>query len=164
MWLFKKKKKETDENKKGISDKVAGKIAGAGIKMQQLFAGKMNKLFENMNVKGIKILLIVFCVTAGGFSLYLLANSIFKKDNKQQVLKIEQVDIPKHFNKTGDDKIITEAAIDEQTYNQIQDFKMYMDSIRVHKRKEYDSIIINRPGLLDSVQMLEQIYLSQKQK
>jgi hypothetical protein len=164
MWLSKKKKKDTAENCKTISDKVAGKIAGAGIKMQQLFAGKMNKLFENMNVKRIKILLIGFCVIAGGFSLYLLANSIFQKDNKQQVFKIEQVDVPKHFDKTGDEIITPEAVIDERTYLQIRYFKKYMDSIQVHRKREYDSILVNRPGLLDSVQMLEQIYLSQKQK
>lgn len=164
MWLFRKKKKDVDENKKTISDKVAGKIAGAGIKMQQVFAVKMNKLFENMNVKRIKAVLIVFCITAGGFSLYLLADSIFKKDNKQQVFKIDKVDVPKHFDKSGEETITPDAAIDEQTYNQIQEFKRYMDSIRIHSMKEYDSILINRPGLLDSVQMLEQIYLSQKQK
>lgn len=164
MWLFRTKKKEADENNKTISDKVAGKIAGAGVKMQQMFAGKMNKLFENMNVGKIKTVLIIFCITAGGYSLYLLASSIFKKEDKQQVIKIDQVDVPKHFDKSGDETIMPEATIDEQTYNQIQNFKRYMDSIRVHSRKEYDSIIINRPGLLDSVQMLEQIYLSQKQK
>ncbi len=164
MWLFKKKRNDAAENKKTISDKVAGKIAGAAIKMQQAFANKMNKLFETMNVKRIKIVLIVFCITTGGYSLYLLANSVFKKDSKQQAFKVEQVDVPKHFDKTGEEKIMPEAAIDEQTYNQIQDFKKYMDSIRIHKRKEYDSIILNRPGLLDSVQVLEQIYLSHKQK
>lgn len=164
MWFFRKKKKEVDESRKTISDKVAGKIAGAGIKIQQAFACKMNKMFENMNVARIKIMLIVFCVTAGGYSVYLLANSILKKDSKQEVFKIEQVDVPKHFDKSGEETIMSEAIIDEQTYNQIQEFKKYMDSIRVHERKEYDSIIINRPGLLDSVQMLEQIYQSQKQK
>lgn len=164
MWLFKKKNNEADDNKKTISDKVADKIAGAGIKIQKAFANKMNKLFEKMSGKRIKIVLIFFCVTAGGYSLYLLANSIFKKENKQQVFKIEQVDVPKHFDKTGDETIMPEAAIDEQTYNQIQDFKKYMDSIQIHSKKEYDSILINRPGLLDSIQMLEQIYLSQKQK
>jgi hypothetical protein len=164
MWLFKKKKKDVDENNKTISDKVAGKIAAAGIMIQQMFAGKMNKLFENMNVSRVKIALIIFCISAGGFSLYLLANSILKKENKKQIIKIDKVDIPRHFDKTGDETIMTEATVDEQTYNQIQGFKKYMDSIQVHNKNEYDSIIINRPGLLDSVQMLEQIYLSQKQK
>lgn len=164
MWFLKRKKKDSDDNRRAVSDKVAGKIACAGIKMQQAFASKMNKLFENMNMQRMKITLIFFCLSAGGFSLYLLANAIFRKDREQQLIKIDRVDVPRHFDKSGDETIMQEAIIDEQTYNQVQDFKNYMDSIRIHNKREYDSIIINRPGLLDSVQMLEQIYLSQKQK
>ena len=52
MWLFKKKKKELQsEEKTTISDKVAGKIAGVGIKAQRLFAERMNKLFMKTNYK-----------------------------------------------------------------------------------------------------------------
>ncbi len=164
MWLFKKRKKNVDGNAKTISDKVAGKIAGAGIKLQQAFANKMTKVFENMNSKRMKMALLFFAITAGGFSIYLFTNAILRKDVSSKVFKIDQVDVPRHFDKSGEETVIPEAMIDEETYRQIQDFKNYMDSIRVHKKIEYDSIILNRPGLLDSVQMLEQIYLSQKQK
>jgi hypothetical protein len=39
-----------------------------------------------------------------------------------------------------------------------------MDSLKLNRTNEYDSILQARPGLMDSVQVLEQIYLSQKQK
>ena len=74
------------------------------------------------------------------------------------------MDIPKHFNKTGDETVIPEATVDEQTYLQIQDFRKYMDSLKLNRANEYDSILQARPGLIDSVQALEQIYYSQKQK
>ena len=165
MWLFKKKKKELQsEEKTTISDKVAGKIAGVGIKAQRLFAERMNKLFVKTNYKRLKLILIFFCVSAGGYSIYLIASSVFSAEQKQQSFEIQQMDIPKHFNKTGDETVIPEATVDEQTYLQIQDFRKYMDSLKLNRANEYDSILQARPGLIDSVQALEQIYYSQKQK
>ncbi|MBP6023920.1 hypothetical protein [Ferruginibacter sp.] len=165
MWLFKKKKKELQsEEKATMSDKVAGKIAGVGIKAQRLFAERMNKLFMKTNYKRLKLILIFFCVSAGGYSIYLIANSVFSAEQKEQSFEIQQMDIPKHFNKTGDETVMPEATVDEQTYVQIQDFRKYMDSLKLNRANEYDSILQARPGLMDSVQVLEQIYLSQKQK
>ncbi|MGN9390548.1 hypothetical protein ACTMSB_16165, partial [Enterococcus faecalis] len=109
-------------------------------------------------------ILIFFCVSAGGYSIYLIVNSVFSPERNQKALEIQQMDIPKHFNKTGDETVMPEATIDEQTYLQIQDFRKYMDSLKLNRTNEYDSILQARPGLMDSVQVLEQIYLSQKQK
>lgn len=147
-----------------MSDKVAGKIAGIGIKAQQLFAEKMNRTFMKTDFKRLKLVLIVFCITAGGYSIYLIANSVFSPERKQKAFEIQQMDIPKHFNKTGDETVMPEATIDEQTYLQIEVFRKYMDSLKLNSTNEYDSILQARPGLMDSVQVLEQIYLSQKQK
>jgi hypothetical protein len=165
MWLFKKPNKEVQsDDKTTVSDKVAGKIAGVGIKAQRLFAEKMNKLFMKTDYKRLKLILIFFCVSAGGYSIYLIANSVFSPERKQKTFEIQQMDIPKHFNKTGDETVMPEATIDEQTYLQIQDFRKHMDSLKLNRTNEYDSILQARPGLMDSVQVLEQIYLSQKQK
>ncbi len=165
MWLFKKKKKEIQsDDKTTVSDKMAYKIAGVGIKAQQLFAEKMNRTFMKTDFKRLKLILIFFCVSAGGYSIYLIANSVFSPERKQKTFEIQQMDIPKHFNKSGDETIMPEATIDEQTYLQIQDFRKYMDSLKLNRTNEFESILQARPGLMDSVQVLEQIYLSQKQK
>ena len=60
MWLFKKQKKKT-ETASAVTDKIAGKIARAGIIVQSRFANSMNKIFTGMNVKRLKLLLIIFC-------------------------------------------------------------------------------------------------------
>lgn len=165
MWLFKKKMKGRDEqNKPTISDKVAGKIAGAGIKIQKLFAEKMNNIFMKMETKRLKALLVLFCLCAGGYSIYLIADSIISPNKNQSGLKIQQMDVPKHFDKTGDESLNPEAYVDEETFQRLQQFRVYMDSLKRNKSSEYDSILQARPGLMDSVQMLEEIYNSQKQK
>lgn len=165
MRLFKKKKKEVQSDDKAtMSDKVAGTIAGVGIKAQQLFAEKMNRIFMKTDFKRLKLILIVFCISAGGYSMYLIVNSVFSPQRKEKDFEVQQMDIPKHFNKTGDETVMPDATVDEQTYLQIQDFRKYMDSLKLNRINEYDSILQARPGLMDSVQVLEQIYLSQKQK
>lgn len=165
MWLYKGKQKDKETvDKVTVSDKVAGKIAGLAIKLQQLFAEKMNRIFMKTDFKRLKIILIIFCIGAGGYSIYLIANSVISPDRKQNSFEVQQMDVPKHFNKTGDENLIPEAYVDEEIYQQIKQFGNYMDSLKQKRRNEYDSILQARPGLMDSVQMLEQIYLSQKQK
>ncbi len=165
MWLYKAKKKDKETvNKVTVSDKVAGKIAGLTIKLQQLFAEKMNRVFMKTDFKRLKIILIIFCIGAGGYSIYLITNSVISPDRKQNSFEIQQMDVPKHFDKTGDENLIPEAYVDEETWQQVKQFRNYMDSLKQKRRNEYDSILQARPGLMDSVQMLEQIYLSQKQK
>ncbi len=165
MWLYRRKQKDKETGDKvTASDKVAEKIAAAGIKLQQLFAEKMNRLFMKTDFKRLKIILILFCICAGGYSIYLIANSVISPDRKQNSFEVQQMDVPKHLDKTGDENLIPEAYVDEETYHQVKQFRNYMDSLKQKRRNEYDSILQARPGLMDSVQMLEQIYLSQKQK
>lgn len=165
MWLFKKRKqKESGAEETKVSDKVAGKIAGIGITMQSKFANGMNKIFEGVNAKRLKIVLGVFCICCGGYSIYLLARAIISPDKKQSTFKIDQMDVPKHFDKTGDEMIAPESNVDEETFYKIQQFKSYMDSLKQKKSYLYDSIITARPFLMDTVVMLEEIYHSQKQK
>ena len=165
MWLYKRKQKDKETGDKvTVSDIVAEKIAAAGVKLQQLFAKKMNRVFMKTDFKRLKLILILFCICAGGYSIYLIANSVISPDRKKNSFEVQQMDVPKHFNKTGDENLIPEAYVDEETWQQIKQFRNYMDSLKQKRRNEYDSILQARPGLMDSVQMLEQIYLSQKQK
>jgi hypothetical protein len=163
MWLFKKQKKKNGSGS-AVADKIAGKIARAGIIVQTKFANGMSKIFTGMNVKRLKLSLIIFCIGCGGFSIYLFTDAIVSPASKQNSIRIEQAVVPKHFDKTGDEVIAVENSVDEETFNQIQQFKHYLDSLKQNKSYLYDSIITARPFLMDTVLMLEQIYYSQKQK
>lgn len=165
MWLYRRKQKDKETSDKvTASDKVAEKIAVAGIKLQQLIAERMNRIFMKTDFKRLKIILILFCICAGGYSIYLVANSILSPEKRQKGFEIQEMDVPRHFDKTGDENLIPEAYVDEETYQHVKQFMNYMDSLKQKRRNEYDSILQARPGLMDSVQMLEQIYLSQQQK
>ena len=146
--FWKRKKKEPTENP--LQDKVAGKIASVFIKTQNGFAYWMNKCFGTMKAKNIKIWLLAFCIVSGGLRIYFFIDAILSKPKAK--FKIEQVRMPQHFDKSGDE--VMEHEMPDDIYQQIQEYKQFMDSIGEPVR----------PGLADSMRILEEIYLQQKQK
>lgn len=147
-----------------MSDRVAEKIAGTCVRIQKSFADNMNKAFGTMNNRRLKITLILFCLVAGGYSLYLIVDAVTRHPKANVALKIEQANIPKHFDKTGEEIIEPESYVDEHTYRQIKVFKAYMDSLNITKSPLFDSIVSARPFLMDTIQALEKMYYSQTQK
>lgn len=162
MWLFKKQNNKV-ETGNAVSDKVAGKIAKAGIAVQNKFAKGMDKIFAGMKTKRLKLYLIIFSA-AVGYSIYLFTDAIMGPDANNKALQIDKASIPKHIDDTGDEMMATDNSVDEETFNQIQQFKRYLDSLKQSKSYLYDSIVTARPFLMDTVLILEQIYYSQKQK
>jgi hypothetical protein len=133
---------------------VAGKIAGAGIKLQTKFALVMSKHFSNIPQQKLKTILVVFCLLGGGFSIYLAANALFATDKKQRSFEVKPINVPRHYNRTGSEINEPDHSIPEELYLEIQEYKAYMDSLKQPIRS----------GLLDSIRILENIYHSQQIK
>ena len=164
MWGRKKNKKPLDKSIPSISDKVAVKIARAIHSLQLKFSIIMNNIFARLSSAQLKALLIVFCFLSGGFSIYLFGDAIFGKSQHEANIRIDQINIPKHFNRTGEDAIQQEYMVDQETFLQIMQFKSYMDSLMKSPSGKlvYDSIMVSRPGLMDSVLLLESIYRDER--
>lgn len=143
--MFRRKKKFKESP---VTDKVAGKIAGGIVSVQTSFSRRMNKVVGNMTIQKLKLFLVVFCLTSGGLSIYFIISSL--TSTTATPMKIERVRMPANLNKAGDE--IMEHSISPEMYQDIQSYKNYMDSIG-------EPI---RPTLLDSIKMLEQIYLQQQ--
>lgn len=131
------------------TDKVAEKIAGAGIRLQGKFATMMNKQFGLLSQGRLKIYLILFCIGWGGLSIYFISAAVLN-DRAQPVYKVDAIKGPKVIEPTVNEMPV--PMVDEATYQQIQIFK---------RSDLYDSTIRSRPGLADSILLLEQIYQSQ---
>lgn len=144
--MFWKRKKQIKENP--IRDKVADKIAGGLLAVQTKFSDKMDKIFSTMKVKRIRLWLVLFCFISGGLSIYFFIDALVAKP--KAAMKIDNVKMPQHFDKSGDE--IMENPVPDEMYRNIQEYKKYMDSIG-------EPI---RPGLLDSITILEELYLSTK--
>ncbi len=144
--IWRKKNKSIADNP--IRDKVAGKLARGFLALQTKFGNSMNKSIGSMPTSQLKVLLICFCIFSGGLSSYFIIQAVFFKP--QPAFKIDHVKVPKHINRSGDE--IMENVMPPEVYIEMQEYKRYMDSIG-------EPI---RPGLRDSIQMLEEIYLQQQ--
>jgi hypothetical protein len=72
--------------------------------------------------------------------------------------------IPGQLN-PREEEMHNEVFLDQETWNKVQVFKHYMDSLKSVNSPEYYIIIDTRPGLMDSIRALEEIYYqSQKIK
>lgn len=102
-------------------------------------------------------LLILFVLSGGVCCIYIAASS-FRYGDKR-TLSITPINKPKHVIKMGEATVIS-TKLPEKEYNRIKQFRLYMDSLaRSPGGKEiYDSIIANRPGLMDSVRFIENYY------
>jgi hypothetical protein len=149
--------------KTGVSDKVAGKIANGLLRLQTLFANKMHRLFRNSSIRKLKISLVLFCIIVGGHSIHTTYNSL-NTDKAKSNLEINHIQTSKHINDAGNDYKTDNTDVSDETYWRIIKFKQHMDSLKQTSNKRYDSILHARPGLMDSVRMLEEIYQSQKIK
>ena len=126
-----------------VNDKAAKGVANFLIKIQIKFSEFMNKKTSGLSTRRMKIWLTIFCLFWGGLSIYFITHALF--GSKQTTIKIQPLNIPQHINET-------ENHVDKETYLKILAYKKYMDS--AHE--------FIRPGLLDSMNVLEQIYLSQQ--
>ena len=127
--LFRRRK----SNESLLKDEVAMKVVKLLLKLQIKFSKVMSSLTKKFSVKRLKVWLVVFCLLGGGSSIYLIAEAIFK--DEQTALKIEGIDIPKYYD--GD--LQTGKYVEPESYEGLQSFRRYMDSLQ--KVKFRDSIL-----------------------
>ena len=151
------RKKKVDENL--LKDKVAARVAKFLLNIQVIFSELMSACVSKVSPKRLRLLLVVFCLLGGGFSIYLITGSIFSHEFPS--LKIEKINVPKVDD--GGKSLRSEQVVDEEIYKAIERFDEYMDSLRGSQMglELRDSILKLRPGLMDSLELLKQIYKSQ---
>ncbi len=163
LQIFSSKKKEKTAIQVGNQDRIANSIVITCIRLQQRWAAFMQSYAERFSTKWKAIILSVFCLCTGGFSFFLVARSLIS--NNQITFDVIQFK-PPHLLKAGDELNKPLAIINREEYKKIEHFKKYMDSLAVSPsgNKLYNNILISRPGLIDSIILLENIYQSQIKK
>jgi hypothetical protein len=149
-------------NRKTIKqEKVPGamveRIAIFFLGRQRRFAECINGLLAPLPARKLKVGLYLFCLLACGYSLLLILRGVIGKVNGAPALHIDQTSVPKHYDQPGDPHS-RESEADQELATQLRYFKMYMDSLAVNNRRQYDSVLVERPGLIDTVRVLEEFY------
>jgi hypothetical protein len=168
MRLFKRKtlrqaQSNGHDEKPTLNDKAAKGIASFLLKMQNGFARFMSKRTKNISAFRMKAGLIVFFLTGSSLSIYFIVVAFVKKDQQTKMIKIDRLSVPKYYNENGEEPVEPDLLVTKQEHEEMQAFHHYMDSLQHSEggKRVYDSIILIRPGLMDSVNMLEEIYQSQ---
>ena len=154
--LFNKRIRE--ENRHPLIDKVAKGIAGFFLSVQSRFSDFMSSKTNTLSIKEKWFWLAVYCVAFGGLSIYVFIGTF---GGNKKVLEPSPVSFPKYYDQTGIE--IKEPHVSEKDIKRINGFRKHMDSLRLSPAGKitYDSILKTRPGLMDSIRAIEQIYYSQ---
>lgn len=142
MKLFKIK---TGDEK--VSDKAAAGIASAILKLQRWFAGTAEKFTGRWKQKQQWVFLSAVCLLFGSLSIAAIINSFQKPETSKSVIP-KQIAVPKTLYKENSLYEITESE-----FQQVQQYK-----------QSHPNLIKERPGLYDSLTLIEQAYYSQKNK
>lgn len=157
------KKKEKPAIQNDNQDRIANIIVITCIYLQQRWAVFMQHYSERLSTRWKAIILSIFCLCTGGFSFLLIERSLTNNNivsfNVTQFKSAHPLKMEDELNKPP-------AIITKEEFKKIEHFRNYMDSLAgsASGKQLYDSILIGRPGLIDSIILLENIYQSNIKK
>lgn len=162
--LFRKRKTQSSLKGNTAQERLANNMVAACIRFQQRWADFMQLYTERLSRNGKLILLSSFCLIAGSLSIYFIASSLMSR--KASSFTIIHHKKSTYAIKSGDENTKVLMIVSKPEYEKIQRFRLYMDSLaRSPSCKQfYDSILSHRPGLMDSILLIENIYQSQSKK
>ena len=140
MKLIKRK-----EGQVNIPDKAATGIANGILKSQRWFANTLESLTNKWKQKQQWIFLYTVCLLFGGLSISAMVHSFSIPENSKALMP-KSISVPKNIYKEEKAFLIT-----ENEFQQVQDYK-----------RTHPDLIKERPGLFDSLTLIEQSYYSQK--
>ena len=154
------KRPPNDKISEDRRDRQAVRIVTRMLEWQTKITGELNRKFSKFSVQRLKLFLVAFCMVSGGLSLYFIMSGILKNERSISVFNIEQARIP--IQNDSNTQHIQPIIVDEATWQKIRSFKIYLDSLKTNHVKEFDSLMLLRPGLVDCITMIEEMYYSQK--
>ncbi|MBO9684443.1 MAG: hypothetical protein J7502_17540 [Flavisolibacter sp.] len=114
-------------------------------------ADYLQKRSGNYSAHTQKIVLVAFCLTFISISVYVAVDGIRKRPNNAYTVKAIKV-IP----------LVEEKAIQPQVsiqeLSKIHQFKIHLERL---SKKARDSLLLNRPHLMDTLNFLETLYQNQ---
>lgn len=125
--------KNKDKNRKAISEGFE--------KRKRAFADYLGKNFNQLPDKLKKLVAISIGIAISGICLWLIIGSFSQE--RQINLSIGRISQP------GIDQL--SLSPDSIELHKIQTFKFYLDSLKAHDIRTYDSMLIYHPGLHDSI-------------
>lgn len=163
-YLFKRRKKTEVTKPDEDHDRVLKQIVSACLRLQTGWALWMGKRTQHLSRRTLLLLLLAFIGIAGGYSIYLIGQSF--TGNQTNAFSVTPIKKPGFVRQTGEAASPPDMIVCKPDYQRIIRFRGYMDGLTRSPagKAVYDSILLSRPGLLDSARFIEEIYQSQTKK
>lgn len=163
MWKALKQSKSAEgETRSSMLRKMTGKLGA----LQHRWADKLQEKSERLSVTGKKLMLGLFLAVFSGWSVYIAWHSLSSSPGHGTV-PVQPITI----SHPGEGMVTQRPfagrqGVSDKEYGAIQAFHHYLDSLgqSTQGRIWRDSLLKGRPGLLDSMRAIEQVYLSQSKK
>lgn len=144
----------------GTKNSIWQKFEQANLRLQHKCAQWLERKTAHFSRLNWIVVLFTFIVFTGGCSIYLIVTSFSGNTTK----KITVIPISKPTSSVSLKEKPTEfdTSISKVELEKITSFRRYMDSLGRSPtgKKTHDSIVLNRPGLLDSLTIIENYYYS----
>lgn len=138
---------------------VLERMAIAMDRQQRKAANYLNNKVSVFSAKQLKMGLILFCVLFGSSTIYIIWKSIYQP---AKIIVVKPIEQPGHAV-LPKEHLGESAMLNATELRSIINFQKYIDSLqRTQKgRMIYDSIMSERPGLLDSLSLIQQLFSEQ---
>ncbi len=160
MFLLFKRRKTKQFDTGSALGKLVIKI-NAVLKVWAIYLQKRTSR-ETVKTKVVK--LVGFVIVAVALNIYLIAASLI--NTKNNALLVTRIVIPDNIIKRAQQESKVQKLLMQKDYKKIFDLNQHLDNInQTIKGKElYDTLVKMRPGLIDTLKLLENIYLKQQKE
>lgn len=148
-------------NKSLIADNTQQKISDKLKGFQQRIATELQRKSELLSAQTKRYCLIFFCLLFSGCCIAII---IHAATTKQQTVSVTRLSKSGHLLQEQKLYLLADSAITKSEYDRVEQFKNYLLQLKADSldSKKFDSIMLARPQLIDSIKLFEKIYLQQK--
>ncbi|MFH6957258.1 hypothetical protein ACHRV1_07610 [Flavobacterium aquidurense] len=160
MKLFFKRNSKKSDVLATAKNNLWQKFDQANLRLQYKCAHWLERKTAHLTRLNWIVILLCFTVFTSGCSIYLIVNSF--SVNKTRNITVTPITKPTNLVPTKEKPLEFNTIISETEFEKITRFRKYMDSLGRSStgKKIHDSIVLNRPGLLDSLTIVENYYYS----
>jgi hypothetical protein len=160
-FTFKKNSENSPAETDGTRGRLLQKFDEANLRLQYKCAHWLERKTAHLSRKSWIVILFCFIVFTGGCSIYLIVNSL--SGTVVSAITVNQISKPTNTVSFEETPMQLNATISKTEFEKMLRFRRYFDSLGRSPtgKKMHDSILQYRPGLLDSISIVEQYYHSQ---
>ena len=160
-FTFKKNSKNSPVEADRFRSSLLQRFDEANLRLQYKCAQWLEHKTAHLSRKSWIVILFCFTAFTGSCSIYLIVKSL--SGNTSKSITVTPITKPTNAIPFENEIMQLNATISKTEFEKIIHFRRYMDSLGRSPtgKKRYDSILYYRPGMLDSISIVEQYYHSQ---